>query len=243
MTKRTKTMMSLAAICVSLAVAQGVRAEEGDSPHSFSGNATFTNDYVFRGVTQSMEDPAVQAGLDYGHESGVYVGVWGSSINFGGTEESAEIDFYAGYGGEIGAISYDVSGIYYAYPGVPGSDNFDFVDVVLALGYEADMFSVGASVNYSPDYFGSSDDAFYLSGDVSVPVGDIFAVDLHIAHQSIKDNAAFGLPDYTDWSAGVSASIIGFDLSLAYLDTDIKDDEGAEGLADGRVVFAIGRTF
>ena len=52
------------------------------SPHSFSANVTLTSDYVYRGISQTNEDPALQGGFDYSHESGFYLGVWASSLEF-----------------------------------------------------------------------------------------------------------------------------------------------------------------
>ena len=40
-------------------------------------------EYVFRGISQSNEDPAIQVGIDYMYEpSGFYVGTWASSVEF-----------------------------------------------------------------------------------------------------------------------------------------------------------------
>ena len=44
------------------------------SPHTFTSNVGFVSDYSFRGISQTMGDPAVQGGFDYSHTSGVYLG-------------------------------------------------------------------------------------------------------------------------------------------------------------------------
>ena len=64
---------------------------EAHTPHSFSANVTLTSDYVYRGITQTNEDPALQGGFDYSHESGFYLGVWASSLEF-----QSENDFDGG---------------------------------------------------------------------------------------------------------------------------------------------------
>jgi len=38
-----------------------------DSPHEFSANIALTTDYMYRGLSQSDEQPAVSAGFDYTH--------------------------------------------------------------------------------------------------------------------------------------------------------------------------------
>ena len=47
-----------------------------------SGTLTLTSDYLFRGITQTDEKPALQGGLEWAHDSGVYAGAWGSSISW-----------------------------------------------------------------------------------------------------------------------------------------------------------------
>jgi uncharacterized protein (TIGR02001 family) len=41
-----------------------------------SANVALTSDYVFRGVSQTDEDPAIQGGFDVSHDSGLYIGTW-----------------------------------------------------------------------------------------------------------------------------------------------------------------------
>ena len=48
---------------------------------SFSGSAAVTTDYRFRGLTQTQNDPAVQAGFTLAHDSGLYLGLWGSNVD------------------------------------------------------------------------------------------------------------------------------------------------------------------
>ena len=76
-----------------------------------SGNVGVVSEYMFRGVGQSG-GAAVQGGLDYGFDSGLYVGTWVSNLSFaGGTEQ----DLYVGYSTELGDIGLDVSALYYWY--------------------------------------------------------------------------------------------------------------------------------
>ncbi len=50
-----------------------------------------TTDYRFRGLTQTQNDPAVQAGFTLAHDSGfLYLGLWGSNVDFG--EGSPSLD-------------------------------------------------------------------------------------------------------------------------------------------------------
>lgn len=82
-------------------------AHAGDGP--ISANLTLTTDYVFRGISQSQGKPALQGGFDYAHASGLYIGTWGSNVGWvddiAKTNNSVELDLYAGYAGEAGPLS------------------------------------------------------------------------------------------------------------------------------------------
>jgi uncharacterized protein (TIGR02001 family) len=75
-------------------------AQADDNEISLSAIASFTTDYVFRGISYSNENPAVQPELDLAY--GIfYAGIWGSNVDFGGTGtgrniSTVEIDYYAG---------------------------------------------------------------------------------------------------------------------------------------------------
>lgn len=71
-----------------------------------SANVALTTDYIFRGISQSDEHPAIQVGFDYTHDAGVFAGVWGSTVDFDdGGQASMELDYYVGYGANIKAWS------------------------------------------------------------------------------------------------------------------------------------------
>jgi uncharacterized protein (TIGR02001 family) len=211
-----------------------------------SANAGFVTEYSFRGIAQSDEHPAIQGGFDIAHDSGVYVGIWGSNVDFNdGDEASVEVDLYAGYSGSISNVNYDLGVIYYAYPGADSSLNYDFWEGSLALGYDFGVLAVSTSINYSPEYFGESGDAQYYSLNTDVPLAYDFTLTGHVGHQVIDDGAAFGIGDdsYTDWSFGLAYTWEGFDLSLQYIDTNLDEPgECADGCSE-RVIFGISRSF
>ena len=71
-----------------------------------SGNVALTTDYRFRGISQTDRNPAVQGGFDWSHDSGFYLGTWGSNVDFAG---SLELDYYGGYANNINDnLAYDV---------------------------------------------------------------------------------------------------------------------------------------
>ena len=87
------------------------------SQAQISSNVSLTTDYVFRGVSQTLEEPAIQGGFDYSNSSGFYAGFWGSNVDFG-TDAQVELDGYLGFTREQqNGFSWDVGLIHYDYPG------------------------------------------------------------------------------------------------------------------------------
>jgi uncharacterized protein (TIGR02001 family) len=48
-------------------------ADEAASP--LSANIGVTSDYLFRGISQTAHNPALQGGVDYANPNGLYLGV------------------------------------------------------------------------------------------------------------------------------------------------------------------------
>ena len=48
-----------------------------------SGNVALVSDYRFRGISQTGEDAAIQGGFDASFDTGLYIGTWASSVDFG----------------------------------------------------------------------------------------------------------------------------------------------------------------
>lgn len=95
----------------------------GIAAADLSANASIYSNYIWRGVTQTVDEAAGQGGIDWGNDSGLYVGTWVSNVNYGGGTNGYEMDVYAGFGGEAGSVGYDLGVITYQYPVSPG-DNF-----------------------------------------------------------------------------------------------------------------------
>ena len=211
---------------------------------TFSANVGVTSEYYFRGVSQSDDTPAIQGGFDYSvpvaDPVSLYLGVWGSNVKF--SDASLEADLYGGLNGTIGdtGLSWDAGFIYYAYPGAASSLNYDYVEAQGALTYDFGVASVTASLNYSPDNFGSSGTAYYPKLAADVPIGKYVSLGGYIARQYVEDNATFALPDYTEWNVSATVNLFGFDTSLSYSDTNISGDIDGTGPA---VLLSITRSF
>lgn len=195
------------------------------SPHSFTANVGLFSQYIFRGLTQTNEKPAIQGGFDYAYNFGpasFYVGTWNSNINWlvdSGQYRSSslESDWYAGVKGNFGAsdFTWDAGLLYYYYPGsvAPGGAKGDTTEIYGALGWK--WLSAKYSYVVSNKAFAVLDaqGTWYLDLSANYPVGET-GVTL-IAHWGKQkydgtDNrtAALGsnntIYSYQDWKVGAT---------------------------------------
>ena len=249
-----KTFLGVFVAATVMAGASGMaQAQEkmGGLPGAFSANVSLTNEYYFRGLSQTDDAPAIQGGFDYevslAKPAALYLGVWASNVDFnegaGVDGATIEIDYYGGLRGTVGdsGFGWDIGFIYYSYPGADSSLNYDFLEAQAALSYDFGVAAVTASLNYSLENFGDSGKALYPKLALEVPVAKTgLTLSGHVAKQYIDEEAVFGSPDYVEWNIGLGYSIAGFDLSLNYSDTDITPS--GDGNAEA-VLFSVSRSF
>jgi uncharacterized protein (TIGR02001 family) len=101
-------------------------------------------------------------------------------------------------------------------------------------------------VNYSDDYYAETDEFWYVSGDYSFTVLEEITVGLHVGYNMLEENGGFLDTDedaYTDYSVSVGYTWSGLDFALAYVGTDL-DDEDVFGTdwADDAAVFSISKS-
>src|SRR5262249_47515388 len=99
--------------------ALGLVVAAGAANAGVTATVTATNDYDFRGNSQSAKDPALQASVDYAHDSGWDIGAWASNIDFFEPDQDPkyELDIYSGFTGTTeGGLGWDAGIVYYTYP-------------------------------------------------------------------------------------------------------------------------------
>src|SRR5688572_5316571 len=111
----------------------GLLAVAGATQAGVTSTWTATSDYDFRGITQSSQDPALQGSLDYAHDSGWYLGAWGSNVDFGPGDPNLEIDVYTGFTKTLeSGFNYDVGAVWYAYP---SETDLNYVEIYGGAGF------------------------------------------------------------------------------------------------------------
>lgn len=218
-----------AAISLTLGVG-GAMAQEADGP-KVSFNVGANSDYVFRGFSQTDEDPQVFGGVDAAYGI-AYAGAWVSNVDFLDTTD-VEFDLYAGVKPTAGPVTFDLGVIYYGYTDQPSGADYDYWEGKVAASVPAGPATLGAAIYYSPDFFGAADEAFYYEANASVAVPDSkFTVSGALGRQE-QDG---GL-DYTTWNVGVGFALtdhVAFDVR--YFDTNASNAADPLGWGDGRVV-------
>lgn len=236
-----KTILSASVAALLAASAMSAMAEEAASPLSF--NVGVTTDYLFRGVTQTHHDAALQGGVDYAFSNGFYIGAWGSTISWVKDwlgKGSTEVDLYGGYRGAFADPdwTYDLGLITYNYPSKgsasPGNlANPNTTEVYASVGYKwiSAKYSYATSSHfvgwYAPDAAGNftrdTRGSDYLEVNANYDLGDGWGVNGHVGHQKV---ANFSAANYSDWKVGVTKDV-GFGvIGLSYSDTSAKGDSG-----------------
>lgn len=223
----TFTKLSLvAALAVSTAFAGGdiepvepVAVVETPAPESaleISANMALTSNYVWRGMTQTSNGPAIQGGIDLGYK-GFYLGTWASNVEYDDlSPASMEADFYAGYAGKVGGFGYDLGYIYYAYPN--DSDALNFDEAYLGLSYDFDGFGVSGKYSFALDSENDTSDYWEVGASAGLPMDITLAA------------------GYGDWDDDIGSNYIvslaktfgKFEITVAYTDFDADDMSGLE---------------
>jgi uncharacterized protein (TIGR02001 family) len=254
--------VALGLLCVPVAV----HAEEAASPYTVSANVGVFSQYVFRGISYTQEKPAVQGGFDLAHESGLYIGIWGTNVSdLALSNATGEIDVYGGYAKTIGDFTYDVGFLQFIFPGGkydPSGESLNTLELYAGVTWKF------LNVKYShevTDYFGfnnksfgtgqgDSDGSHYIEANVNHEFMPGWVANLHVGHQKVKNYEDY---NFTDWKIGVTKNFEGgWQASLAYITTNAdsalyticdKDGNGAsvrcKDTGDNKWLASVKRTF
>jgi uncharacterized protein (TIGR02001 family) len=224
-----------------------------------TANIGIFSQYVFRGVSQTDEKPAVQGGFDLSHKSGLYVGTWLSNISWisdGDPRASASLEWDL-YGGWKYDLPYDfqtdLGMLYYYYPGSypPNFTTPDTFELYAALNWK--MLQVKYSYSVNNQTFGIPDSrgSYYVEGNLNWDIVDkvndyIGKITLigHVGHQSFANNSNY---TYTDWKGGVAFDLSGYTIGLVGTGTDAKSEfytnRYGKDIAGGQFVAYVQKTF
>ena len=202
-------------------------------PFEIDAEVGVHTDYRFRGISLSDKDPEVTAELSVSHESGLYAGVWASNVALDGKADDVELDLYAGFSPDVGAVGFDIGAVYYLYP---GNSDFNYAELLASASTSLGPAEVTAGIAYAPsqDALGDEDNTYiYVSADVGIPA------------TALSVHGTFGIEDGAfadnkkDWLIGVSYELpFGLTATVDYVDTARSFTPLGDATVVGRLSYA-----
>jgi len=202
----------------------------------FSATVTGTTEYIYRGLSFSDGNPALQVGIDYGHESGLFAGAWASTVdleNFGGRRD-VELDYYLGYGFSPAAtLDLSLAVMRYTYPGQTTYFNYDYTELSVLVTV-LEQYSLEAG--FSEDIYGYGADGRYFELRGEWNMRNAWVVSAGLGYNVLKDQ---GTTNYLYGDIGASARLGRFVLDLRYYDNETPAGTLAGLSAGSRLVFSV----
>lgn len=209
-------------------------------------NIGVVSQYRYRAIEQTSGKPAIQAGLDYAHKSGFYLGAFATNVTWikdfnQATTGDYEIDIYGGYKGElVKDLTYDLGVITYNYPGnnsgdssTPGAGTYSKADTkefYVGMTYGVVTAKYSQSMG---DFLGNlnSNGSRYFEVAATFDLGSGLSLTPHIGRQTIP-NQSFGAiivgnaADYNDYSLTLTKDFgKGLTAYVTALGTSAKENE------------------
>jgi uncharacterized protein (TIGR02001 family) len=205
------------------------QAFELNDEFSLELTPAIVSDYRASGMSQTQNDPAAQFDMMLSHASGLYAGIWTSTVDYGlGIDTRQEIDYYAGYYWQINDnISLDSWATRYEYPKTSAFNSSDVqteLDVygfLLSGKYANSMHD--AELNEEEDF-----SSWYVGYRTLLP----FDIGFQAKYETVdyKDDVFWtasgnSRAEYNNWEVSLSKQLWHLDWTLSYIDTDLSDSE------------------
>jgi uncharacterized protein (TIGR02001 family) len=171
-----------------------------DSVADVEWNASITNEYVWRGMSQG-DGTAVSGGIDISSDSGLWAGAWVTNVDFD-DNTTYELDLYVGY--TIGALS--IGYVYYAFPNNT-DEGYDSSEINISADIGA--FTLGANILADADWDMDFGDEIYYSIDTAFGLSEKLDLSLHIGFYDYDiddDETDYGMS--FDFMSGFSFGVI-----------------------------------
>lgn len=202
----------------------------------FSWNAAVTSDYVFRGVSQTDEEPALQLGADLNFDNGIYVGVWGSNVDFGDGSPDIEIDTYIGWNHDL-TDTWNLDLMLNRYNYIGEDDDFgdgDYNELIGALAWN-EMITL--TVGYTNDVYGLDENGYYYGLGGSWEIGGGVTLDVGFGLNQFDEDT--GVEDYNDYSVSVNRDFGPVNAAIGFYGTDADGEFNFGETADNRFVLTL----
>lgn len=181
-----------------------------------SATVGVASDYVFRGVSQTDEGPFVFGTINV-TAGAFYAGAGAETVDFGNSID-AEYDFWVGWTPKVGEVQLNLAVVRYGYLNTPAGVDIDTVELKAGASVPVGGGSVGATIAWTDDYFGSADSGTYVELNGSTAPLRGWTLGGALGQQQIAVGG-----DYSTWNLGASRAFGPVTLDLRYHDTDAHD--------------------
>jgi len=231
-----KQINSIVALCAGSVLALvGMNAAHAEAPQTGSGtgtaiaeplapppdmpvfdfNLTGASNYIFRGVSQTENGPAIFGSGKVSYDK-FYAAAGAENVNFNNSID-AEYDLSAGWTPSLDGFNFDVGAIRYGYVNAPTHVYIDTTEFRGAVSHKFDDIKFGLAVNYAIDYFGTKKDGTYFEGNAAYKIIDGLTASGAVGRQLIS---AAG-KSFSTWNVGATYAFTkNLALDVRYLDTD-----------------------
>jgi uncharacterized protein (TIGR02001 family) len=177
----------------------------------------------------------VQASVLADHPSGLFAGLFASSVDLGSASDAnLETTISAGYARRVGVDrAWEVGAVYYLYP---GSGSTSYAEGFAGLSWR----DLNVRVYYTPDYFGSGAHELYVEAHATHSLSERAALFGHAGYARIQ-----GRKSRVDVRLGVVIDLRVVNLEIAAVATNLSSADcpvGPDGCKPG-VVVALSRSF
>jgi uncharacterized protein (TIGR02001 family) len=192
--------------------------EEKSWVDNLSGNLAWVSNYMFRGISQTRNLPAVQGSLTYSFPYGIYANAWGSNVRFVDSPATVEMDTILGVRNTIGEnFTYDISGARYNYP---GAKDLNYNELNTVFNY----YFLQAGYSYSANEYNSHTTGQYYQGGINYEIPSNYVFGLNgvnilalFGHFSLKQPAG---NSYNDYNVMLSKKIKSYTFAAQWTSTN-----------------------
>lgn len=211
------------------------------------GSLGVTSDYIYRGVSQSSGEPALQADIHYASTQGWLAGLWASTVELNWWDgRTGELNAYLGYRWQISRDwSSKISAVHYEYPWNGPRFRYDYDEVLGTVGFRNRVFvTVAWSFNtsrYSTRGYVSGKNAISYEAATAWPIWKSLSANGGIGYYDLHDVVGTG---YAFWNAGLSYDWRSWRADVGYFGSERKAEQLFYGnIAGDRVAASLAWRF
>jgi uncharacterized protein (TIGR02001 family) len=206
---------------------------------SLSLTTTLASDYVADGVSATDSQPALQIGLDYEHDSGLYAGIWTSNVDSDDHDTpNLELDYAIGYKHALTeSIEGDVGITHYSYYHTDSGIDSD------ETNYQEWYAGLTLLENTSLYYYYADDSKVWdgvqrrIIAEHVQPLPQEFSLILTAERMDIETSVG---EDYSIYRVGLARTWFDVDFTLSYWKNTLHDKTEPE---ENRFVLEASKTF